>query len=130
MALILYAEDDELMAEFVRLKLAEDGHVTGIVMEGEAAFAAIKIKRPDLVILDCNLPGLPGVEILRRMRMSRDLYDIPVLILTGRRSESDVALAKQAGANEYLKKPFDPEELKFIVEEMLLRQARRLRATG
>lgn len=130
MALILYAEDDELMAEFVRLKLAEDGHVTGIVMEGEAAFAAIKIKRPDLVILDCNLPGLPGVEVLRRMRMSRDLYDIPVLILTARRSESDVALAKQAGANEYLKKPFDPEELKFIVEEMLLRQARRLRATG
>ncbi len=53
------------------------------------------------------------------MRKSRDLFDIPVMILTGRRSERDVELALFEGANDYLKKPFDPDELVFRVEELL-----------
>lgn len=119
MALIIYAEDDELMADIVRSILSDAGHIVGIVGDGAAAFQAIKFKQPDLVILDCTLPGLPGIQVLRKMRIDPVLCDLPVLMLTGRNSQDDVNLAKFAGANEYLKKPFDPDHLVFIVENML-----------
>ncbi|MEQ9662897.1 MAG: response regulator [Parasphingopyxis sp.] len=119
MARIVYAEDDELIAEHVRETLSEAGYVVGIVNDGISALQAIKIKHPDLVILDAEMPGLPGPEVLRKMRTDPKLFDIPVLMLTARRSKGDEDLAKYAGANEYLRKPYDPDQLVAVVNSLV-----------
>tara|TARA_R110000772_G_scaffold111558_4_gene215539 strand:- start:3457 stop:3849 length:393 start_codon:yes stop_codon:yes gene_type:complete len=119
MARIIYAEDDEIMGEIVRDALSSAGHVVGVVENGKAALKAISIKLPELVILDCSIPELSGIEVLRSIRLSRHLYDTPVLMLTARSSEKDVSLAAYAGADGYIKKPFDPEYLVFLAESLL-----------
>lgn len=119
MARIIYAEDDELMGEIVRDTLAKDGHVVGVVPDGTSALKVITLKRPDLVILDCLIPGLSGIQVLEKMRLSQALYEIPVLMLTGRQSEKDVDLAAYAGADAYVKKPFDPDYLLFVASSLI-----------
>jgi len=119
MARIIIAEDDEIVSEVVRDALTKAGHVVGVVEDGAGALAAIKAKRPDLVILDCNMPEVSGLLVLREIRNALDLYDTPVLMLTGRQSPRDVDLAYSQGADDYMKKPFDPDELVFRVEELL-----------
>ena len=119
MARIIYAEDDKLMAEIVRNTLKTAGHVVGVVEDGKSALRAIKIKQPDLTILDCSIPELSGIEVLREMRLHSNLHDMPVLILTGRQSEKDVNLAAYAGADGYVKKPFDPEYLIYMVDSLV-----------
>jgi DNA-binding response OmpR family regulator len=119
MARIIIAEDDEIVSEVVREALTKAGHVVGVVDNGADAVKAIKVKQPDLVILDCNMPELNGLLVLREIRTALALYDTPVLVLTGRQSPRDVELAFNQGADDYIKKPFDPEELVFRVEELL-----------
>lgn len=119
MARVIYAEDDELMGEIVRDTLARDGHVVGVVNDGQSALQAILLKRPDLVILDCLIPALSGIQVLEKIRLSQALYDMPVLMLTGRQSDKDVNLAAYAGADAYVKKPFDPEYLLFVAGSLL-----------
>ena len=121
MALILLADDDPLMGDLVRALLGARGHVVGVVTNGRDALRAIELKRPSLVILDCSMPELPGVETLRRIRLSPVVHRTPVLMLTARRSDTDVEIAMRAGANEYLKKPFDPDELVAVAEHLLAR---------
>jgi DNA-binding response OmpR family regulator len=71
------------------------------------------------VILDCNMPGLAGVLLVQKLRKSAAFTDLPVMMLTGRQGQRDEELARFAGANDYMKKPFDPEELVFWVEQLL-----------
>ncbi len=130
MARILYAEDDELVGEIVRDTLTEAGHVVGVVNDGTSAFRAIQVKQPDLVILDCSMPEMGGVEVVRRIRITQGIYDTPILMLTARRSENDVDLAMRAGANDYLKKPFDPDQLVVVVDALLDRSAQKRRRAG
>lgn len=122
MARIIIAEDDEIIGEVARDVLLAAGHGVGLLANGKEALSVIRARRPELVILDCNIPDLSGLLILREMRKSPDLCQIPVLILTGRRSDGDVAIAMNEGADAYMKKPFDPEELVFRVEELLKKQ--------
>lgn len=119
MARIIIAEDDEIVSEVVREALTKAGHVVGVVDNGADAVKAIKVKQPDLVILDCNMPELSGLMVLREIRTALAVYDTPVLVLTGRQSARDVELAFNQGADDYMKKPFDPEELVFRVEDLL-----------
>lgn len=119
MARIIIADDDEIVGEIARDAMAAAGHGVGLLSDGKTALAVVRAKRPDLVVLDCNMPELSGLLVLREMRNSMDLCAIPVLILTGRQSQRDVDLAHFEGANDYLKKPFDPDELVFRAEELL-----------
>lgn len=119
MARIIYAEDDEIMGEVVRHALSSVGHVVGVVDNGKAALQAISVKLPELVILDCSIPEVSGIEVLRAIRLNREFYDTPVLMLTARSSEQDVDLAAYAGADGYIKKPFDPDYLIFLAESLL-----------
>lgn len=119
MARIIIVEDDDIAGEIARDALMAAGHAVGLLANGKEALSVIKARRPELVILDCNLPDLGGVSILREMRKSVDLFDTRVLMLTGRRGEGDVAIAMYEGANDYMKKPFDADELVFRVEELL-----------
>lgn len=119
MARIIIADDDEIMGEIARDALLASGHGAGLVADGVEALRVVKARRPDLLILDCNMPGMSGVLVLRELRNTPALSDLPVMMLTGRRSAQDVDLAMFAGADAYVKKPFDPDELVFKVEELL-----------
>lgn len=121
MAHIIIADDDELVGEMVRDALIAAGHGAGLVSNGADALRVIKARRPDLVILDCNMPELSGVLLVQELRKSPDFADLPVMMLTGRRGDRDEELARFAGANDYMRKPFDPDELVFRVDEMLAR---------
>ncbi|MBV9528833.1 response regulator transcription factor [Sphingomonas sp.] len=119
MARIIIAEDDEVVSEIVRDALTDAGHVVGVLDDGSDALQAIKVKKPDLVILDCNMPAMNGLLVLREIRNRAEFSGMPVLVLTGRQSSRDVELAYSQGADDYMKKPFDPEELVFRVDELL-----------
>ncbi|WP_457312209.1 response regulator transcription factor [Sphingomonas sp. UYAg733] len=118
------ADDDEIVGEIARDALGAAGHSVGLLADGTDMMKAIRAKNPDLVILDCNMPEKNGIIVLREMRNSLEFYDTPVLILTGRRGERDVELAMYEGANDYIKKPFDPDELVFRVNELLEKATR------
>lgn len=122
MARIIIAEDDDIVSDIVRETLTKAGHLVGVLNNGADALRAIQLKEPDLVILDCTMPELSGLIVLREMRTSSTLYATPVLMLTGRQGARDVELAYNQGADDYMKKPFDPEELVFRVEELLEKQ--------
>jgi DNA-binding response OmpR family regulator len=124
MARIIMADDDEIVGELARDALIDAGHAVGLLDNGAEALRVIRARRPDLVILDCNMPEMSGLLVLRQMRDSADLSDTPVLILTGRQSDRDSEIAFYEGANDYMRKPFDPDELVFRVNELLERRRR------
>jgi DNA-binding response OmpR family regulator len=124
MALILIADDDELVVEAVRAALEPRGYVVGAVGDGMPVKRVVEFKRPDLVILDCAMPLLSGIEALREIRSSLTAYSTPVLMLTGRRAMADEDIAYRAGADDYLRKPFDPDQLVARVEMLLAAKAR------
>lgn len=119
MARIIIADDDEIVGEIARDALIAHGHGAGLVSSGAEALRVVKARRPDLLVLDCNMPEMSGVLVLRELRNMPSLCDLPVMMLTGRRSASDVEVAMFAGADAYVKKPFDPDEFVFKVEELL-----------
>ncbi len=115
----LIAEDDDLIADLVEHKLRLKGFDVEIVSDGAEAWECIRAGRPHVVILDGMLPGLDGLEVLRRMREDPALTAIPVVMLTARRREQDIVNALALGASDYLVKPFMPEELLARVERLL-----------
>lgn len=120
MALILIADDDELIVEMVAEALRQRGHIVGTLDDGRHVVDVVMFKRPALVILDCGMPMMSGIEVLRKMRASATCFDTPVLMLTGRRSEADEEIALRAGANDYMRKPFDLAKLVHRAESMIL----------
>ena len=123
MALIIIADDDPMVCDIVRETLTKRGHIVGVVDNGNDAVRVAEIKRPDLIILDCSMPLLSGVEALRRIRNSRTAFATPALMLTARSSHHDEDIALRAGASEYLRKPFDPAELIVVAEQLLKKSA-------
>src|SRR3954471_24135973 len=99
LALILMADDDELVIEVVRAALSARGHIVGALNDGTSVKQVVELKRPDLVILDCSMPGTAGVEALRQIRMSDSGYATPVLMLTARTAQADEDIAYRAGAD-------------------------------
>ena len=125
MALIFYAEDDSLMGELVQETLLAAGHAVGVLEDGQDALRALRGRKPDLAIVDMAMPHMPGSELIKIVRRDPVLYDLPVLVLTARRSAEDEAIAFQAGANAYLRKPFDAAVLVGTVEKVLEQVASR-----
>lgn len=119
MARIIIADDDEIMGGIACDALVAHGHGAGLVPDGAEALRVVKAKRPDVLVLDCNMPGMSGVLVLRELRNTIGLADLPVMMLTGRRGAQDEELAMFAGADVYMRKPFDPDEFVFRVEELL-----------
>lgn len=119
MALILVADDDEMVRNVVRVSLGRQGHAVGTVCNGADALTAFRAKRFDLVILDCSTPGVSGIDALRQIRMAPNGGHTPVLMLTARRSSMDEEIAIRAGASDYLRKPFSPTRLVVRCELLL-----------
>lgn len=121
----MIADDDAMVRDIVTAILSAQGHIVGTVESGESAVRAAELKNPDLVILDCSMPGLSGVDALRRIKASPLIGATPVVMLTARGSEADEEIAMRAGASDYLRKPFDPTELLVRIENLLWKRARR-----
>ena len=111
MSRIIVADDDEIIVEIVRQALADEDHIIGWLADGQSALDVIRQRPPDLVILDCNMPGMARISVLREMRKSAELWDVPVLMLTGRQSENDERIGRYEGATDYMRKPFSPAAL-------------------
>lgn len=119
MTLILIADDDELIVEMVAGALRPRGYIVGTMDDGLHVIDVVTAKHPALVILDCAMPMLSGIEVLRQIRASPDCFDTPVVILTGRRSPADEEIAIRAGADDYIRKPFDLAVLVARIEKIL-----------
>lgn len=116
---ILFADDDPLMGVLVHHKLKKAGHEIEHVLDGEAALAAIAANQPDLVILDAMMPVLSGPEVLNRLKQDEATRRIPVIMLTARKAEADVMGALQNGADDYITKPFLPDEFTLRISRVL-----------
>lgn len=127
MAYIVIADDDELIAEMASGILMDAGHACGWVSDGEKARALLQWRRPDLLLLDHDMPGVLGSTLLRELRQSEDLYDLPVMMFTRMSGEADEAAARLNGAQDFIRKPFDPKFLVWRVELLLNARAERPR---
>ena len=112
MAYIVIADDDELIAELASQVLIDAGHACGWVTSGEDCWALLKGRRPDVLLLDQNMPGISGVSLLRRLRQSEAYYDLPVIMFTAMTGAEDETQAIYAGAQDFIRKPFDPRGFK------------------
>ena len=122
MARILIADDDELIAELASQVLIDVGHACGWVTSAEAAWEVAVKRRPDILLLDQTLPGMTGVTLLRKLRASPQFYDLPVIMFTAMRGAEDETRALYAGAQDYIRKPFDPGLLVTRVARALTRR--------
>lgn len=109
MAHILLVEDEVKLARFVELELGYEGYKVTVTHDGLSGLTAARESQPDLVIVDWMLPGLTGLEICRRLRTTGD--QVPVILLTAKDEVSDRVAGLDAGADDYVLKPFSVEEL-------------------
>ena len=117
---ILIVDDDNRMTSALRRTLAYAGYQVSIASNGEGALSIVRIRPPDLVILDLMLPGIDGLEVCRRLRSAGD--DMAVLMLTARDTVVDRVAGFETGADDYLVKPFALEELLARVKALLRRR--------
>jgi adenylate cyclase len=105
---ILIVDDDPLNRRVLTKSLDNDGHRTTDVDNGFAALTALEADPPDVVLLDVVMPGLDGIEVLERMKANADLRHIPVIMISGVDDTDSIVRCLEAGAEDYLPKPFDP----------------------
>jgi DNA-binding response OmpR family regulator len=120
---VLIVEDDADIAALIAHFLEKTGFGADIVSDGGRALARAKESSPDLVILDLMLPGLNGLEVCRALRADEKTALVPIIMLTARGEESERIFGLDAGADDYLVKPFSPNELMARVRALLRRAA-------
>ncbi len=118
---ILIVEDDVDVAEMLTAYFRAQGYEVFAVNWGEDAVQACRSNRPDLVILDIRLPDIDGFEVARRLRTNQRTKGIPIIFLTEKRERSDRLLGLEVGADDYITKPFDIQELRLRVRNALRR---------
>jgi two-component system, OmpR family, response regulator len=123
---VLIVDDDPHIREVLAFALDKAGMVSRAAEDGEAALAAVAHQRPDLVILDINMPKMDGLEVCRRLRSESD---IPILFLSSRDDEIDRVLGIELGADDYVVKPFSPREVVARVAAIIRRSAGKPLAT-
>ena len=120
--LVLVADDDADILALVSFRLQRAGYDVVQAGDGEEALRLARERRPDLAVLDVMMPRLTGDEVTRQLRASEETSRIPVILLTARVQEADVARGFEAGADDYIKKPFSPQELRARVQAILGRR--------
>ena len=115
---VLFVEDDDVIREATQLALERDGFVVTAMPDGLAGLEAFRADRPDIALLDVMVPGLDGVSLCRRIR---DESTVPVIMLSARADSIDVVLGLEAGADDYVTKPFDGAVLVARIRAVLRR---------
>lgn len=117
--LVLVADDDEDILTLVAFRLERAGCEIVKARTGDEALRIALEQVPDLAVLDVMMPGLDGYEVTRELRRTESTSLMPVILLTARAQESDVARGMAAGADDYVRKPFDARDLRERVERLL-----------
>jgi len=120
---VLVADDDEDILQLVSFRLERAGYTVLTAGDGQQALAIAREHHPDLAVLDVMMPGLNGYEVTRQLRADAATAQIPVILLTARVQEADVSRGFEAGADDYLRKPFSPQELRSRVQAILARRS-------
>ena len=120
LARILIADDDVILTEMLRFRLEGARHEVICAADGMEALAKASEEQPDLIILDSMMPIVAGPEVLARLKAEPKLAKTPVVMLTARDGENDIVAALRGGADEYITKPFIPQELMVRIEKLLL----------
>ena len=117
---ILVVDDEVTIGEVVGRYLERAGYATRVARDGRSALDAVEDERPDLMVLDLMLPGIDGLEVMRRVR-ERTRSRVAIILLTARSEESDRVVGLSLGADDYVVKPFSPAELVARVDAVLRR---------
>ncbi|TDH38118.1 response regulator [Pseudohoeflea suaedae] len=116
---ILICDDDTLILELMEFRLQAKGYTVIKAEDGEQALKQTAEARPSLVVLDAMMPKLDGFQVLSRLKANEDLRHIPVIMLTARKGEQEIVSALERGAEDYLVKPFIPDELMTRLSKIL-----------
>jgi two-component system phosphate regulon response regulator PhoB len=120
---ILVVEDEPDLADLVGYNLEQEGYEVGIAGAGATALSMARARTPDLVVLDLMLPDITGIDVCRQLRANKATAQVPVIVLTAKDEESDRVAGFEAGADDYVVKPFSPRELLLRVGAVLRRSA-------
>ena len=117
--LVLIVDDDAGLREYLRANLELDGYLVREAENAEDGLAALDEEPPDLILLDVMMPGMNGWEMLQRVQERHGVGAIPVIMFSGKVEESDVAPAEERGAQAFIGKPFDPQQLLDSTKQLL-----------
>lgn len=120
---VLIIEDDPEIQELLSFTLAKEGWTLIAARDGEAGLAALAASSPDCVVLDIMLPGMDGLEVLRRVKAEASWKRLPVIMTTARGEESDIVAGLELGADDYVVKPYSPKVLAARIRAALRRRA-------
>lgn len=118
-AKILVADDDPFILEIIKIEFESMDFEVITAADGEAALDVVRRELPDLIILDIMMPQLDGYKVCRRLKANSRTADIPVIMLTAKSRKEDKFWGRDAGADEYVTKPFEPVELEAMVEKLI-----------
>ena len=121
-SLVLVADDDDDIRALVRFRLERSGYRVLAASDGEEALSLALEHTPDLAVLDVMMRRLDGYELTRRLRQHERTRSMPVILLTARAQEAEVTRGFEAGADDYIRKPFSPQELQARVQAILGRR--------
>jgi DNA-binding response OmpR family regulator len=119
---VLAADDDEDILALIAFRLERSGYTVILARDGEEALALARDERPDLAVLDVMMPKLDGFALTRRLRTDEATSRMPIILLTARAQDADVQRGFDVGADDYLRKPFNPQELRARVQAILGRR--------
>ena len=121
MTTVLVVDDDPDIRELIAFKLRALGFTIDIAPDGEAGLAAALAAPPDLILLDVMMPKMSGLDVTRELRANSDTAGTPIILLTAKAQEADVARGFSLGATDYVIKPFSPRDLVNRVQAVLER---------
>ena len=124
MTTVLVADDDADIRELVAFKLGQAGYEVVTAADGVAALETARTTALDLAVLDLMMPGLSGLDVCAQLRLEERTASLPVIMLTAKAQEQDVAAGFATGADDYVVKPFSPRELVSRVQAVLARARR------
>ena len=116
---VLIADDEANIVISLEFLMKREGHRVTVARDGEAALAAIRAERPDLVLLDVMMPGKSGFEVCQAVRADESLAGVKILMLSAKGRDTDLAKGQALGADAYMTKPFSTKELAEKVRELL-----------
>jgi two-component system phosphate regulon response regulator PhoB len=125
-ASVLVVEDEPAIQELVAVNLVRHGHDVKRAANAEEAYRAVAEMLPDVILLDWMLPDSPGPTVTRRLRADPRTREVPIILLTARAGEDDKVAGLEAGADDYITKPFSPRELEARIQAVLRRRAPQL----
>ena len=122
-ASILVVEDEAAIQELIALNLGQAGHEAVSAMDAQEALQRVRDSLPDLVLIDWMLPGMSGIDLVRRLRTNERTRNVPIIMLTARADEIDKLAGLESGADDYITKPFSIRELNARIKAVLRRRA-------